>query len=377
MSFEVIGEILGRAVAEGEIPGAVALVTDRRGVVHESAAGLASVSRGDAMSPETVFRIASMTKPVTSVAVLMLREAGQLDLDDALARHVPGFEQPPVLVSFDETTGDRVVRPASRAITIHDLLTHTSGFGYWFLNREILVVSEGRIEHFGAPFLMHDPGERFSYGISTDIVGLLVEPVSGLPIERFFEERITGPLGMRDTRFEPPSAPGRTAGLHTRQGGRLIDSPNGVRAEQPRGGGGLFSTARDYAALIRMLLNDGVADDGTRLLSPESVRLMTTNRIGSLWAPIQRSVFPERTLDFAFLDGTQKFGFNLMVETRDRPGGRSAGSWAWAGIFNTYFWGDPRAGIGAVLLMQMSPFCAPACLRLAVDFEHAVYRALG
>ena len=377
MSFEVIGEILGRAVAEGEIPGAVALVTDRRGVVHESAAGLASVSRGDAMSPETVFRIASMTKPVTSVAVLMLREAGQLDLDDALARHVPGFEQPPVLVSFDETTGDRVVRPASRAITIHDLLTHTSGFGYWFLNREILVVSEGRIEHFGAPFLMHDPGERFSYGISTDIVGLLVEPVSGLPIERFFEERITGPLGMRDTRFEPPSAPGRTAGLHTRQGGRLIDSPNGVRAEQPRGGGGLFSTARDYAALIRMLLNDGVADDGTRLLSPESVRLMTTNRIGSLWAPIQRSVFPERTLDFAFLDGTQMCGLTLLVETRDRPGGRSAGSWAWAGIFNTYFWGDPRAGIGAVLLMQMSPFCAPACLRLAVDFEHAVYRALG
>lgn len=377
MSFEGVREILERAVGEGDVPGAVALVTDRRGVVYETAAGLASASRAEPMSTDTVFRIASMTKPITSVAVLMLREDGKLDLDDALARHVEGFEQPPVLVSFDEATGDRAVRPASRAITIQDLLTHTSGFGYWFLNREILIASEGRIEYFDAPFLMHEPGERFSYGISTDVVGLVVEPLSGLPLDRFFEERITGPLGMRDTRFEPPSTPGRLSGVHKRQDGRLVDGPSELRGERPRGGGALYSTARDYAALIRMLLNEGRADDGTRLLSPESVTLMTTNRIGSLFAPLQRTAFPERTLDFAFLDGSHKFGFNLMIETRDRPGGRSAGSWAWAGIFNTYFWGDPRAGIGAVLLMQMSPFCDPACLRLAADFESAVYRALG
>src|SRR5690606_18174620 len=137
------------------------------------------------------------------------------------------------------------------------------------------------------------------------------------PLERFLEERITGPLGMRDTSFEPPSTPDRLAGLHKHEDGRLADAPVELRGEQPRGGGGLCSTARDYAALIRMLLNEGRADDGTRLLSPESVKLMTTNRIGSLWAPIQRTAFPERTLDFDFLDGSQKFGFNLMIETRD------------------------------------------------------------
>jgi len=377
VSLEIVHETLERAVARGDVPGAVALVTDRRGVVHESAAGLASVSRTAPMTPDTIFRIASMTKPITSVAVLMLREAGKLELDDPIARHVPGFVQPPVLVSFDESTGERIVRPARRAITIHDLLTHTSGFGYWFLNREILVASEGRIEHFGAPFLMHDPGERFSYGISTDIVGLVVEPLSGLPLGRFLEERITGPLGMRETRYEQPSAPDRLAGLHKLEDGKWIDGPNEPRGEAPRGGGALYSTARDYAALIRMLLNEGRADDGTRLLSPESVRLMTTNRIGSRWASTQRTAYPARTLDFAFLDGTQKFGYNLMIETRDRPQGRAAGSFGWAGIFNTYFWVDPRAGIGAVLLMQLSPFCDPRCLQLVADFESAVYRALG
>lgn len=375
MSFEVIGEILGRAVAEGEIPGAVALVTDRRGVVHESAAGLASVSRGDAMSPETVFRIASMTKPVTSVAVLMLREAGQLDLDDALARHVPGFEQPPVLVSFDETTGDRVVRPASRAITIHDLLTHTSGFGYWFLNREILVVSEGRIEHFGAPFLMHDPGERFSYGISTDVLGQLIEPLSGLPLARFFAERIFAPLGMTETSFDQPEDPTRAAGMH-----RCVDDgfervASDTRGDAPRGGGGLHSTARDYAAFLRMLLRGGTSDRGEQLLTAASVDAMTSNQIGDLFAGLQRSVFPPRTLDFTFLDGTQKFGFNLAIETRDRPGRRQAGSWSWAGIFNTYFWGDPKTGIGAVLMMQMSPFCHPRSLAVLDEVEAAIYSA--
>ena len=126
-----------------------------------------------------------------------------------------------------------------------------------------------------------------------------------------------------------------------------------------------------------MLLNEGRADDGTQLLSPASVEKMTTNQIGKLSARPMRTVCPERSLDFAFLDGTQKFGFNLMIDTQARPGRRAVGSWGWAGIFNTYFWGDPHTGIGAVLLMQMSPFCDPACLRLLDEFESAVYRALA
>lgn len=377
MSFQGVQAALDAAVSAGEVAGAVALVTDRRGVLHEAAAGLASTTLGLPMRVDTGFYVASMTKPVTSIALLMLHEAGKLDLDDALAAHLPGFEQPGVLVSLDEHGDAHVLRPAGRAITIRDLLTHTSGFGSWFLDREVLVALKGRVEHFTAPFLMHDPGERFSYGNSTDIVGLLIEPLSGLPLERFFEERITAPLGMRDSGFDPPADPARIARIHQREGGALRDAPEEIRRERPRGGGGMYSTARDYGALLRMLLNDGRADDGTQLLSPASVEIMTTNQIGELSARTMRTVWPERTLDFAFLDGTQKFGFNLMIETQAKPGGRAAGSWGWAGIFNTFFWGDPLAGIGAVLLMQMSPFCEPACLRLLDEFETAVYSALA
>ena len=370
-----IGEALERAAAERRVPGAVAIVTDRRGVLFEAAHGSAAVRRSRPMRADTVFRIASMTKPLTSVAVLMLAEEGKLALDDPLARHLSGYRQPPVLVSFDEATGAYTVRPARRDVTIRDLLTHTSGYGYWFLDRELLIEAKGRIEYFDAPFLMHDPGERFSYGISTDVLGQVVEPLSGRALEHFFAERITGPLGMADTSFEPPADPQRVAALHTRRDDGLEEAAAEARGEAPRGGGGLYSTARDYAAFVRMLLNLGVSDRGERLLSAESVAAMTGNQIGGLFAATQRTAFPPRTLDFSFLDGTQKFGFNLAIETQARPGRRSPGSWGWAGIFNTYFWGDPERGIGCVLMLQMSPFCDGECLALVDEVERILYAA--
>lgn len=370
-----IDEALERAAAERRVPGAVAIVTDRRGVLFEAAHGTAAAQQRRPMRADTVFRIASMTKPLTSVAVLMLAEEGKLALEDPLARHLPGYRQPQVLASFDETTGEYTVRPARRDVTIHDLLTHTSGYGYWFLNRELLIEAKGRIQHFDAPFLMHDPGARFSYGISTDVLGQIVEPLSGRPLERFFAERITGPLGMADTGFDPPADPARVAALHTRREDGFEEAATQARGEAPRGGGGLSSTARDYAAFVRMLLNLGVSDRGERLLSADSVAAMTRNQIGALFAGTQRTAFRPRTLDFSFLDGTQKFGFNLTIETQARPGRRSPGSWGWAGIFNTYFWGDPERGIGCVLMMQMSPFCDGGCLAVLGEIERAVYAA--
>src|SRR5690606_21404948 len=346
-----IDEALERAVAERGVPGAVAVVTDRGGVLYEAARGVAAVQDPRPLQPDAVFRIASMTKPLTSVAVLMLEEEGKLSLDDPLARHVPGYEQPPVLASFDEATGEFTVRPPKRAVTIRDLLTHTSGYGYWFLDRELLIEAKGRIDYLNAPFLMHDPGERFSYGISTDVVGQVVEPLSGMPLKRFFAERITGPLGMTDTGFDLPTDATRLAALHTCTDDGFEAAPSEMHGPPPRGGGGLYSTARDYAALVRMLLGFGVGDRGERLLETKSVAAMTSNQIGGLVAATQRSAYPQRSLDFSFLDGTHKFGFNLIVETRDRAGRRGAGSWGWAGIFNTYFWGDPEAGIGTVLMM--------------------------
>ncbi|MBN1237242.1 MAG: beta-lactamase family protein, partial [Gammaproteobacteria bacterium] len=221
--FSRIDSVLREAVAGGDVPGVVAAVSDRCGVVYEGAAGCAA--SGTAMRPDTIFRVASMTKLMTSVAIMMLHEEGRLDLDDPLAQHLPGFEQPGVLVSFDEETAAYTVREASRQITLRDMLTHTSGFGYWFLNREVLREANGRVNLFGAPFLMHDPGAKFSYGISTDILGLIVEPVSGLPLDGFMRTRIWRPLGMRATGFELPRESARLASLRRRAGDGFEELP--------------------------------------------------------------------------------------------------------------------------------------------------------
>src|SRR5690606_19444995 len=209
--------------------------------------------------------------------------------------------------------------------------------------------------------------------IGTDVLGQIIEPLSGLPLARFFAERITGPLGMTDTGFDVPADPARLAAMHVFRDGRFEDPGAEIRSEAPRGGGGLFSTARDYAAFVRMLLNGGVSDRGERLLRAESVAAMTSNQIGELRTGTPRTAYPPRTFDFTFLDGTQQFGFNLAIETRARPGRRAPGSWGWAGIFNTYFWGDPATGIGVVLMMQGSPFCEPRCLDVLDAVEAAVY----
>ncbi len=373
MRFPALDAVLERAVGERRIPGAAALVTNARETIFTAAHGLASTRKEQPMRADTVFRIASMTKPITAVAVLMLAEQGKLRLDDPLARHLPGYQQPHVLVSFDASTRDYVVRPAAREITIRDLLTHTSGYGYWFLDREVLLEAQGRIDHFDAPFLMHDPGARFSYGISTDVLGQVIEPLSGRPLARFFAERIIEPLGMVDTGFEPPADPRRLAGVHSRHEHGFEDAPNETLGPLPRGGGGLFSTAHNYGAFLRLLLTRGKNDRGERLLAESSVRDMTHNQIGALSAQRQRTVYSARTYDFAFLDGTQKFGFSVMVEARPRPGRRQVGSYGWAGIFNTYWWVDPAAEIGAVLMMQMTPFCDPQCLATLDEFEAALY----
>lgn len=371
--FSAVDEALAAAVEAGRVPGLVAAVTDRRGVVYRRALGLAATATGEPMRIDTVFRVASMTKLVTTVAILMLHEQGEFELDDPFAMHVPGFEQPGVLASFDAATGAYAVRDAARPVTIRDLLTHTSGYGYWFLEPELLRVSNGAIEHFEAPFLMHDPGERFTYGIGADVLGRLVEPLSGMPLGRFVAERIAVPLGMRATGWQPPSDPRRLAALHKRSGSTFAHGERETRGDDPHGGGGLYTTADDYLALLRLLLNHGAVGGGGRLLDQASIAEIGTNQIGPLCAEKQTAAYRQRSLDFAFLDGTQKFGFNVLVETRNRSTGRPAGSYGWGGIFNTYYWVDPEAGFAALLLMQLSPFCDPGCMDAYRAFERAVY----
>lgn len=371
-----MNRVLREGVATGVAPGIVAAITDRAGVVYEGSAGFSSSSECREMRPDAVFRIASMTKPVTSLAVLMLVEAGKIDLDRAFADYLPGYRQPEVLESFDAVTGAFTTRPAGRPITIRQLLTHTSGYGYWFMDAPLLALTRGAPELFDPPFLMYPPGTRFSYSIGTDVLGQIVEPVGGLPLEKFFRQRIFDPLGMSDTGYELPRDQARLVNIHARTGGGFEERANETTGSPARGGGGLYSTAADYLAFLRLLLNEGEADRRT-LVGAERIRAMTRSQIGDLFAERQTTALPSRANDFIFLDGTQKFGFGVTVETRAQAAGRSAGSYGWAGIYNTYFWADPRAGLAAVLLMQTSPFCDPASIAFYRRFENAVYGRAG
>lgn len=369
---DALDDVLNRAVESGQVPGVVAAVTDPGGCVYEAAAGLARTSTRQAMDVDGVFRIASMTKVVTSLAVMLLIEEGRLDLDAPLATYLAMYRQPEVVDSFDAGTGAVTTRESTRDLTVRQLLTHTAGYGYWFLDAPLRAVSGVRPDPLQPPFLVRPPGEKFGYGVSTDILGQVIEPVSGRPVDDFFAERIFGPLDMRDTGFELPTEPDRLVAAHYRIDGSFRERANERAGNPPRGGGGLYSTASDWLKFMRFFLNSGRAGGGN-LIAPATIDAMSENQIGNRVAERQATIAPGYSNDFLFLDGGQRFGFGFAIETRGQPGGRAAGSYSWAGIWNTYFWVDPRAGIGVVLLMQLSPFADPACIDVLQRFERALY----
>jgi CubicO group peptidase (beta-lactamase class C family) len=365
--------LLADAVARRVAPGVVAMVSSGRENLYAGAAGVRAHDAPSKMDIDSIFRVASMTKLVTSLAVMMLVEERCIDLDGAFVDYVPGYKQPEVLRSFDANTRRYTTRPAGSAITVRQLLTHTSGYGYWFLHAPLLLLTTGLPNLLDPPFLMYPPGERFAYGSSTDVLGQIIAPVTGLTLEKFFAQRIFEPLGIVDTGFGIPTDPERLVARHARRDGGFVEiehetAPSGV----PTGGTGLYSTASDYMRLLRLFLNGGTLD-GRRLLAPETIAAITRNQIGDLKAEPQQKALAERSNDFIFMDGSQRFGFGVLIETRDRATGRAAGTFSWGGIFNTYFWVDPRADLAAVLLMQTSPFADPESVALLESFEHAVY----
>jgi CubicO group peptidase (beta-lactamase class C family) len=370
--LQATAEVLRSAVAEGRIPGIVAAVGGADGATYLDAVGMAATAPQRAMQPDQVFRIASMTKLVTSVAIMLLVEEGRVDLDAPLEEYVTGFAQPPVLTNFDSATGTYATRPARRDATIRELLSHTAGYGYWFLHEPLRVASGPEPDLFHPPFLLTDPGTAFAYSTSSDVVGLLVEPVSGLSLDRFFRERLFEPLDMRDTSYVLPVPAERLVHVHRRSGRGFRQLPQETRNHQVRGGGGLNSTARDYLRLLRCLLRGGELD-GRRILDRTHVAELSRNQIGTLEARMQRTALGDRSNDFIFMDGSQKFGFGVMIETRQRPGMRAPGAFGWGGIFNTWFWVDPAHDLAAVLLMQMAPFANKASIALLQSFEQAVY----
>jgi CubicO group peptidase (beta-lactamase class C family) len=383
--MDQIAGALRAATEAGEIPGVVAAAGTADGTIFEAAHGRRVLPDGAPMSLDTVFRIASMTKAITATAALQLVEQGKLALDAPAGAVVPALAAPQVLEGFD-AAGEPRLRPARGPITLRRLLTHTAGFGYDTWNADLLAYAKargvpaartGKLAALAMP-LTFDPGTAWQYGINIDWAGRMIEAASGLDLETYLRRHVCQPLGMADTSFlVRPDMEVRLATVHARRDGRLDPQPGAINPEREfyPGGGGLYSTARDYLRFLRMLLGGG-ALDGARVLAPETVAMMGENHIGALTVTPMRTSLPALSNDFEVFPGMpKKWGLSFLINTAPVPGGRSAGSLAWAGLNNSYFWLDPKAGVAGVLMTQVLPFGDPAVLRLLEAFETGVYRA--
>ena len=383
-----IQTILDRAIESGTIAGATAFVGNRAGTISSHAAGVSDPATGAAMMPDTIFQIASMTKAITSVAAMQLVEQGRLTLDGPIETVLPALATPQVVIGFDDA-GNAMLRPATRPITLRHLLTHTSGFGYAFMSADMLRAfgpagppAPGSIASITSP-LLFDPGERWEYGISTDWVGRAVEAASGQSLGDYFADAILKPLGMDDTGFRLSDAQmaRRVTLLSRGEGGTFMPFPaemnGGADAEFDSGGAGLMSSGPDYLRFVRMMLNGGSLD-GVTILTPETIAEMSRNQIGQLRAGKMDTVMPmfSRPYD-GFPEMHAGWGLGFLINPETGPNGRAAGSLAWAGIANSYYWIDPASDITGVLMMQFLPFGDPHALALYAAFEKAVYGRLS
>jgi methyl acetate hydrolase len=393
-AFPHIDTSLRTAVASQEVPGVVALAATENSILYEGVFGSRRLSGGPAkdaaMTRDTVFRIASMVKLITSVAAMRLVEQGKLSLDDPAPQIDPAIADAQVLDGF-EPNGTPILRPPKRPIALRHLLTHTSGFTYRLWDAEAIRYGNA-VDKVPVPErtklprtpLMFDPGERWQYGTSIDWVGRIIESISGEPLESHFRKNIFEPLGMKDTTFEiTPAQRTREASAHRRQpDGSLKPEPMEAPPQPhapPRhhsGGGGIYSTAPDYLTLIRMLMLGG-AFEGARILEPATVALMGQNQIGSVEAGILKTTSPRVSNDVDFFHGISlKWGFGSMINMQPVPQARSAGSMTWAGLFNTYYWIDPKKRVAAVFMTQVLPFADDRALQAYRQFERGVYAAV-
>lgn len=376
-----LDEVLRTGIARRGIPAVAGAVASNRQTLYAGAFGVRDAS-GVPLRSDHIFRIASMTKPVTTVAALQLVEQGKMSLSAPAAQYLPQLANLDVLHGFD-TSGKPIIRPARKPVSLHHLLTQTSGFCYSVWDERMHRYSEAKFEYTpGKPGpLMFEPGSRWQYGSGTAWAARLVESLTGATLEDYFQEHILRPLGMNDTSYILPEDKFDRLIASCRRDASGELQPNERRMpSRPtsfNGDGGLYSTAADYISFLRMLLNQGAAPGGKRILRPETVRRMFRNQIGGLPAGKMRSFDRSATADVDFHPGhTQNWGYGLLLNTQPYSGGRAAGSGAWGGMNNTYFWIDPTRDRCGVILMQYLPFADPEAVGLLSDFEKAAYRHL-
>jgi methyl acetate hydrolase len=382
-----VDAVLHNAVVKGDVPGVVAAATDRGGTIYEGGFGERVLGSGIAMTTDTVGWIASMTKALTGTAAMQLVEQGRLELDRAAADWVPELAEIQVLEGFDDA-GQPLTRPPRRPITLRHLLTHTAGFSYEIWSEEVIRYQQakgipGIITCRNAALttpLLCDPGERWEYGINIDWAGRMVEAASGRRLGAYLQENIFEPLGMRDTAFKlRPDMRARLAKIHQRgedDGLVALDLEIPQEPEFEMGGGGLYGTVGDYLKFVRMILNRGAAN-GDRVLQPETVDMMARNQMGENRVRAVKTAMPPLSNDAEFFPGMPKtWGLTFMINMEEAPTGRAAGSLAWAGLANSYYWIDPKKGVGGVYLTQILPFADKKSLPLFLEFERTVYQHL-
>jgi len=371
------------AVKRGDTPGVAELVVDRGGILFEGAAGKTDIGKNAAMRTDAIFNIASMTKPVTSVAIMMLMEQRRLKLDDPVSMYLEGYDKLQVVTRFNEKDGSYDTRPAKRPMTIRHLLSHTSGIGYTTWSAIALRIQETTKKNEWEQPLLSDPGDVWHYSASTRVLGFIVEKVTNTTLEAWYQDHIFKPLGMVDTSYAV--AAGKQPRLVTQyrraDDGKLEELPKSPVASTPtppfRGDGGLFSTIEDYSRFVRMLLNDGSLGS-VKILSPASVKMMGQNQIGSIFVEEQPAAVPTRTRPMPLGAAKDKFGLGFQIASNDPAMSkfRSPGSMSWAGLFNTEFWIDPIKHVGGIQMMQLLPFYDDGAIRTLRGFEETVYREL-
>jgi len=392
-----LDKLLQAAVTNRDLPGVVALITDSNRTLYEGAFGERAFGQSTTaktepkqnsnMTIDSVMWIASMTKPIVAAAAMQLVEAGKLELDAPVSTWLPQLGQVKVLAGFD-SHGQPILKDPTTAMTLRHLLTHTAGFTYDLWDANLVKYHQitgkprsasGKKLGLELP-LAFDPGTQWEYGINYDWIGQLIEAVSQKTLGEYIRQHITAPLGMVNTGFKiNTDMRKRLAKIHQRDGEQKFKATSieiGAHAEFESGGAGLYSTARDYAAFMRMILNKGSVN-GHQILKPETVALMTKSSTGDLRIKKLQSQNQTWSRDIDFFPGLKKsWGLGFMINEEPASTGRSAGSLAWAGIGNTFFWVDPEKNIAGLMMTQLLPFLDQRVTGVFNDFERNAYQTL-